>query len=94
MDKHKAALREILRRHRIWVESDGAKGERLDLSGADLRKARFEAVVFDGADMSGALLRNVDVTRAVLRDMKTDEPITDCRLPRFRAHRALRTHHN
>ena len=39
MDKE--VLNEILEKHKIWLETDGKKGERADLSEADLRNANL-----------------------------------------------------
>ncbi|MDH5527205.1 MAG: pentapeptide repeat-containing protein [Nitrospirota bacterium] len=48
MDQTK--LNEVIRLHALYLASDGAEGERANLSGADLRRADL----FD-ADLSGAI---------------------------------------
>jgi hypothetical protein len=45
---------ELLRAHRRFIETNGAEGMRLNLSGADLRQARFVDAIMDEAVMAGA----------------------------------------
>lgn len=77
-------LAELLQRHRAWVETRGAKGERLSLKGHDwrgtpaLRQACLSmleatAAVFYGLDLTGAELQaaqfaSADLRTAVLHD--------------------------
>ena len=56
-------LKKILEQHKLWLESDGEKGERADLQGAYLRHA----------DLRGAYL-----WRADLQDAELDINIRDC----------------
>ena len=47
-------LKEILDQHRLWIQSNGAEGQRADLGYADL---------------NGAFLRDADLTGAILPDI-------------------------
>ena len=53
----KKELKTILEQHTLWLDSNGKKGKRADLSGANL----------SGADLTGAYLYNADLTCANLR---------------------------
>ena len=55
-------LQKILDEHKVWVESFRLRGDRADLSGANLRLANLR-----GADLSGANLRGADLRGANLR---------------------------
>jgi uncharacterized protein YjbI with pentapeptide repeats len=59
MDKKELDL--ILEKHKLWLE-DNSKGERADLSWANLREAEL-----NGADLSGANLRGAILSGAILR---------------------------
>jgi uncharacterized protein YjbI with pentapeptide repeats len=54
-------LRRIIASHRQWLESDGEKGERADLSAADLAGAALGRALLPSADLAQA-----DLSRAVL----------------------------
>jgi uncharacterized protein YjbI with pentapeptide repeats len=47
--------------HKLWVESDGDKGERLVLAGADLRNSNLKGADLRGAELRGADLRDTDL---------------------------------
>lgn len=51
----------IIRNHGEWISSNGAKGERLDLSGADLRCAKLSGCNLDGADLSNTSVKHADL---------------------------------
>lgn len=53
------ALTEILKRHILWVRTNGAEGERLSLRGANLTE-----VDMDGADLWKASLRKANLVGA------------------------------
>ncbi len=64
-------LKEIFRKHLMWLEDDGA-GERADLSGANLRSADLSGTNLRGAnlryaDLSGASLSGASLSGANLR---------------------------
>jgi uncharacterized protein YjbI with pentapeptide repeats len=76
-------LEELLRLHRQFVESCGASGRALDLSGFDLRSAgaltgacltmvRAQRTVFFGLDLSGAALQAAHCDEADFRDCALD----------------------
>ena len=51
-------LQQILKDHKLWLDSDGGEGSFADLSRADLR----------GADLRGADLRHADLSDASLEE--------------------------
>jgi uncharacterized protein YjbI with pentapeptide repeats len=51
MDNHK--LKEVLERHKLWVETDGKEGVRANLEYADLSSANLKYADLRGADLSG-----------------------------------------
>jgi len=55
-------LKEILKQHRLWIETNGVQGTRADLSGANLKSAYIT-----GADLRGASLTGANLTDANLR---------------------------
>ncbi len=64
-------LKEILRLHEEWLESDGKEGVKADFSGADLSHAHFSSADFShthfsGADLSGANFSGADLSGALL----------------------------
>lgn len=60
-------LDEILSKHKKWVESGGADGERADLRKAILQEADLHDVNLQGADLEEAHLSVADLMRANLR---------------------------
>ncbi len=65
MTMDRAALDEILRKHRAWLASQ-ADGERANLRGADLRGENLTGADLTGADLSGANLTGADLRGANL----------------------------
>ena len=61
-------LTKILREHREWVLSNGGKGSRADLSGADLNHAELKGVNLVRADMRGIHLWRAWLIGADLRE--------------------------
>jgi uncharacterized protein YjbI with pentapeptide repeats len=64
-------LNEVLAKHKLWLESEGAKGEQADLSHADLSYADLEDANLSranlaGANLSEAILEGVDLSHAIL----------------------------
>lgn len=56
-------IQEILQLHQAWIDSNGAKGKRAELTGADLSEVNLAGSNFNGAhlkmvDMRGAILTN------------------------------------
>ncbi len=72
----RADLDEILRKHKLWVETDKREGERANLTDAYLIDANLSGVNLNGADLiranltyanlSGANLASADLIRAIL----------------------------
>ena len=70
------SLPEILALHKIWLESDGQRGSRADLSdgifvgavlcGMNFERADLRRANFSSADLRNANLRNADLSGAVL----------------------------
>jgi hypothetical protein len=61
----------LLEAHRLWMETDGAEGTRLDLSGAnlagaDLRDANFTEANLSGVNLYGAVLSEINLSGANL----------------------------
>jgi len=61
------ALKAILDRHRIWIESDRAEGARAMLAGACLQGLSFWRAELSDANLEGADLRGANLDHAVLR---------------------------
>lgn len=68
---------EVLRRHKQWIDSNGAQGEQLDLAGADLRGALFYAANTDGADLKGVKMRKALLCGADLSGADLSRVVTD-----------------
>jgi len=73
--RSRADLDEILKQHRLWVESEGKSGTRADLSGANLSgaflsRADLRSADLHGADLTGAELFDADLSHAFLYDVK------------------------
>ena len=66
MDQDK--LDEVLRQHKIWLETLGQEGQRADLSGANLSGANLEYADLRGANLWYANLRKADLRGADLCD--------------------------
>ena len=68
--KNQQALQEILNQHKLWLETNGAKGRRANLRYADLRYA-------DPDFLSAATLRDTDLSNATLSnaDLCVRDPI-------------------
>lgn len=79
---NKFELKEILNKHKQWIESNGELGERADLGDVNLRKANLRGVDLKhsdlrgadlryskliGADLRGADLRGADLRKSILR---------------------------
>ncbi len=62
-----AELEEILRKHRIWVDSNFQASERADLRNTDLKDRRLAGVTLRRARMQGALLYGADLAGTDLR---------------------------
>jgi uncharacterized protein YjbI with pentapeptide repeats len=61
------ALKAILDRHRLWIESDRAEGARAMLAGACLQGLSFWRAELSDANLEGADLRGANLDHAVLR---------------------------
>lgn len=57
------SVREALDDHIKWINSGGAEGERLDLTGKNLSKAVFDGVDFSEAEFHGANFRGAIINR-------------------------------
>ncbi len=60
-------LKQILKAHRKWVESDGKEGNQADLTKANLEKADLGGANLQGANLKGADLRKADLIFAQLQ---------------------------
>jgi uncharacterized protein YjbI with pentapeptide repeats len=61
------ALKAILDRHRIWLESGRAEGSRAMLAGTCLQGLSFWRAELSDANLEGADLRGANLDHAVLR---------------------------
>ena len=61
-------LTEILRQHKIWLDSDGREGKRANLYGEDLRHADLRGADLRSVNMRGAILDNLDLSDACFED--------------------------
>ena len=62
----KQELDKILDNHKLWLSSGGKKGERANLSYADLSYADLRNADLSSANLSYANLRNADLSSANL----------------------------
>ena len=65
-------LKDVLEQHKLWFESDGARGHRANLQnayfqGADLCGANLQNANLQGADLQDTNLRSTDLRGANLR---------------------------
>jgi uncharacterized protein YjbI with pentapeptide repeats len=68
-----AKLESVLKAHELWLETEGVKGERLNLQGFDLSGQKLDGYDFSGTDFRGARLdkaslKKVKLVAADLRD--------------------------
>ncbi len=66
-DISKQELDKIIDKHKLWLQSNSEKGERANLSYADLRYADLRYANLSYADLSSANLRSADLSSANLR---------------------------
>ena len=87
-------LNEILRRHKIWLETEGVDGARADLRGADLRWADLRGASLEGAvlDFSawplGCGSRNVKIDRRIAAQLAYHFCAVECDDPDYLTARA------
>jgi uncharacterized protein YjbI with pentapeptide repeats len=62
------ALAEILDRHKLWVHTNGAEGERLSLRGANLT-----GIDLDGADLWRASMKKTNLVEADFQEANLDK---------------------
>ena len=67
-------LKEILDQHKLWIETNGAKGQRANLTGAylhgvDLCGANLSGANLLDANLEGAYLWRANLTNAILPDI-------------------------
>ena len=60
-------LKAIIKSHKLWLDSEGKEGERVNLKGADLAGANLIGANLSGANLSGANLRDANLSGAELR---------------------------
>jgi len=60
-------LREVLRKHKLWLNGEEKEGARADLSGASLSNADLSNADLSGANLNDADLSNADLRGADLR---------------------------
>lgn len=61
MKMDQETLASVLRNHELWLKSQGARGERADLSEKDLRGANLSLEDLSYADLSKADLRGANL---------------------------------
>ena len=66
-DPSSQELKELLKRHEHWVKSEYQKGQRADLSGANLQDVDLPKVELAGAILKGAHLGGANLSNAHLR---------------------------
>ena len=66
MDKDK--LKEVEKQHKIWLDTDGMRGLRANLSGAFLGGANLKGANLEGANLEGANLKYAVLEGANLKD--------------------------
>jgi Pentapeptide repeats (8 copies) len=59
-------LKEILKQHKLWIETNGRQGERADLEGANLQGANLQGANLEGANLQGANLTGAELNGAIL----------------------------
>ena len=62
----KAKLDKIIDNHKLWLQTNGEKGERANLSSADLSSANLSSANLSYADLSYANLSSADLSSANL----------------------------
>lgn len=60
-------LSEILEQHRLWLDSNGKKGQKANLEKADLRETDLSEALLSKANLKGVLLNNACLNHAELR---------------------------
>ena len=65
-------LKQILAAHKTWLETDGEKGKRADLSEANLQEAHLFHANLQAADLRGANLQGADLLAANLQGADLD----------------------
>ena len=85
---NQAKLKRILQQHVLWLETEGAEGERANRRGANLQdvtlrrayllRAYLQDAHLRDANLQGADLRDANLQGADLRDAKFDINIRDC----------------
>jgi uncharacterized protein YjbI with pentapeptide repeats len=63
---NKEELNEVLAKHKLWLESEGAEGEQADFSDAYLYRADLSYAILEGANLSDAYLYRADLSYANL----------------------------
>ena len=59
-------LSEILKQHRLWLDSYGKKGQRADLQKTDLRETNLSHAILNRACLKGAFLNNAHLSHTEL----------------------------
>ncbi len=65
--RSRADLDEVLKQHRLWINSSGKSGARANLSGANLREADLHGADLRQANLSSTDLSGADLSRAALQ---------------------------
>ena len=60
-------ISDVLASHKIWLESDGTRGERAELQNAVMQQADLHGANLERADLSGVRLSVADLMQANLR---------------------------
>jgi len=62
-------LKEILKQHKLWIETNGAEGKRANLEGGNLSGANLSGAYLTGASLRGADLHDANLKGAILPDI-------------------------
>ena len=71
-------LQEIFAQHKLWVDTEGKKGECANLRGANLRCAHLIRVNLKDADLRGSDLGSANLIRADLRGVNLEDADLIC----------------
>jgi Pentapeptide repeats (8 copies) len=71
-------LNQILDKHKLWLETNGAEGKRANLTGANLTGANLEGANLSGANLCAANLYDANLSGANLRGANLEDANLAC----------------